>query len=258
MGVGVRQTTGKYTFSARNQVLPTAIAVGLLLTGSLAARAGEGYAITGFGGGPDDLYAYQGILYAPMGNLSESGPQVRVWSKAFRFTYQTDLPGAPDSKIEAFGTSLEVEAGWQFAFDAGRIALLGGAAWRDHTLTPDDPGSNLGDSRIGFSATLDGEIRLSDGFGVMSYANYLTGFDQYWVQLKPYMSFGGGVKAGPELVVSGGDGYQHGRAGLFFSGYEVGLGRMGRIFLGGEAGARFDLKDRNADPYAGLNAGFLF
>ncbi len=222
------------------------------------AQAGQGYAITGAGGGPDSFYAYQGVIYAPFNGLSETGPQVRAWAKGFQFTYQTDLPNAPDRKIEAFGTSLDAEAGWQFAADHVRIGIYGGAAWRDHELTPNDPGSDLEDARVGFSATFDGEVKLQDGFGAMAYANYLTGFDQYWTQLRPYMTTAGGWKAGPELVYSGGDGYEHARVGVFFNGYEINLGSLGRIFLGGEAGARFDLRDENIDPYAGLNAGFLF
>lgn len=222
------------------------------------AQAGEGYALTGVSGGPDSFYGYQGVMYAPLGSLSETGPLVRVWGKGFQFTYETNLGTANNRKIKAFGTSVEGEAGWQFAGDAGRIALLAGAAWRDHQLSPNDPGSDLEHGRVGFLGTFDGELRLSDQFGVMAYANYLTGFDQYWVQLKPYLATGAGWKIGPEFVVSGGDGYQHGRAGVFVSGYEVNLGSLGRMFIGGEAGAKFDLDNRNVDPYAGLNAGFLF
>jgi hypothetical protein len=222
------------------------------------AMAGQGYAITGFGGGPDSLYAYQGLLFAPLDSLSASGPQVRLWAKAFEFSYRTDLPANPDSKIEAFGTSLEAEAGWQLAREMGRIAFFAGAAWRDHDLTPDDPGSDLEDAKVGFSATIDGEWKFNDRFGIMSYANYVTGFDQYWTQVKPYVTTPAGVKIGPEFGISGGDDYQHARAGIFFNGYELSLGALGRIFLGGEAGARFDLNDEDIDPYAGLNAGFLF
>ncbi len=223
-----------------------------------AAFAGQGYALTGVGGGPDSFYGYQGIMYAPLGSLSETGPLIRLWGKGFHFTYETDLANSANREIKAYGTSVEGEAGWQFAGDAGRIALLAGAAWRDHRLSPNDPGSDLEDGRVGFLATFDGELRLSDQFGVMGYANYLTGFDQYWVSLKPYMATAAGWKVGPEFVVSGGDDYQHGRAGVFFNGYEVDLGGLGSIYLGGEVGARFDLDTRNVDPYAGLNAGFLF
>ena len=220
--------------------------------------AGEGYAITGFGAGPDNLYAYQGLLFAPMDSLSQSGPQVRLWAKGFEFSYRTDLPAAPDTKIEAFGTSLEAEAGWQFAGESGRIALFAGAAWRDHDLTPDDPGSDLEQARIGFSATLVAELKLTRTLGVMTYANFLTGFDQYWLQLKPYTTAPNSIKIGPEFVLSGGDDYQYARTGVFFQGYELSLGSWGRVFIGGEAGARFDLDDEKIDPYAGLNTGFLF
>lgn len=221
-------------------------------------QAGQGYALTGVGGGPDSFYGYQGIMYAPLGSLSETGPLIRVWGKGFHFTYEADLGNGVNRTIDAFGTSVEAEAGWQFANDAVRLAVLAGAAWRDHRLSPDDPGSDLEDGRVGFLATIDGDVRLSDRFGVMAYANYLTGFDQYWVQVKPYVQTQGGWKIGPEFVVSGADDYQHGRAGVFVNGFELDLGSVGRVYLGGEAGARFDLDNRNVDPYAGLNAGFLF
>jgi hypothetical protein len=69
----------------------------------------------------------------------------------------------------------------------GRLALLPGVVWRDHELTPSDPGSRLEDERFGVSLTADGEWRFGDRFGVMANGTYLTGFEDYWVQSRPFV-----------------------------------------------------------------------
>ena len=223
--------------------------------------AGQGYVMAGIGGGPDALDSWQGVLYTPLGSLSQSGPVVRVFNKAYRFSYKTTLPPGVRATVSATGFSVEAEAGWQFADkELGRVGLFAGIVWRDHILKPNDPGSNLDRARFGFSAGFDGETRFGDEFGVMANASYVTGFEQYWAQARPYVDLGNGWKAGPEIAVFGGKGYDIGRAGVFTTGYEVNLGSWGRVFLGGEAGVRFSLRavGKNIAPYGGVNIGYLF
>jgi hypothetical protein len=153
--------------------------VALCVCDPLPAIAGEGFAISGIGGGLHSFYSYQGVIYAPLGTLSESGPLVRGWAKSFSFTYETELPTDPEASIDALGYGVEGEVGWQLAGEFGRIAAFAGAAWRDHELDPPDPGSDLEDARIALALTVDGEWKADETWGVMANAHYLTGFDQY-------------------------------------------------------------------------------
>lgn len=232
---------------------------GMLLPAASPSHAGQGYILSGIGGGGKDTFdAYQGIIYAPFGSLSETGLIVRGWSKAFRFTYNTSLPGIPSAQISALGMSLEAEAGWQYAKGPLRVAAFAGLVWRDHFLTPNDPGSNLSKSRFGFSATIDGQYKLTDNFGIMANGSFLQGFNQYWAEMKPYYQMQGGWKVGADFAGFGGKGYNTTRAGIFFSDYEFSLWSKKRLFLGGQAGAQFSFENNRVAPYIGLNAGYLF
>ena len=233
-----------------------AIAIPSMFT--VNSQAGQGYALIGIGGGPKALNSYQGLIYAPMSGLSQTGPILRFWNKAYRFSYDTVLPGPTNTTISAIGFHLEAQAGYQFANEIGRIALYGGVVWSDHILTPRDPGSNLTKSRIGFSATLDGEYKFSSNLGIMANASYLQGFGQYWAQVKPYYKAPSNWKIGPDIALFGGKNYKTTRIGLFASDYQLKLWSNKKIFLGADIGVQFSMKGKNFTPYIGINSGFLF
>lgn len=220
--------------------------------------ADQKYIIVGIGGGPKALNSYQGLIYAPMSGLSETGPILRLWNKANRFSYSTTLPGPTSATIDAIGFHLEAQAGYQFANEVGRVALYAGVVWSDHILTPSDPGSNLTKSRIGFSATVDGEYKLTSNLGIMANASYLQGFKQYWAQVKPYYKAPSNWKIGPDVALFGGKGYSTTRIGLFASDYQLNLWSDKKIFLGADIGVQFSMKGKNFTPYIGINSGFLF
>jgi hypothetical protein len=230
------------------------------------ASAGEGFALVGAGGGlggiigghDDGLHGFAGVIYAPGHSLSDTGVLLRGWAKAFEFDYHTDLPGEPDARIRARGYGFQVEAGWQIAGRWGRAALLPGVAWRHHKLTPSDPGSRLEDNRFGVSLTADGEWRFRERFGIMANATYLTGFDDYWAQARPFVDLGSGWKVGLDFAGWGGPDYAKMRAGVFTSGYELPVKIFGRTFLGASAGVQSDTDGKRVAPFAGLNVGLLF
>jgi hypothetical protein len=237
--------------------------LGILCYVSTPAQAAQIYTLSGVGGGLKSLESYQGIIYSPTGGLSESGPILRLWNKAFRFTYRTDLPTARNVTISALGLSFEGEAGWQFVGKPGRIAFYGGIVWRDHFLTPSDPGANLTKARLGFSATLDGAYTISDDFSIMANASFLQGFNQYWIQIKPYTPMrrsgqSNQWKLGLDMAGFGGKNYHTVRFGLFTSDFEFALWKNKKVYLGVQAGVQYAIKAKAISPYAGLNAGFLF
>lgn len=220
--------------------------------------SGQGYITAGIAGGPTALNSYQAIIYAPFGSLSDTGLILRAWNKAFRFSYKTDLPTANDVTINALGLSVEGEVGWQYAGEHGRVALYGGIVWRDHFLTPNDPGANLSKSRFGVSVTLDGEYKIAPDYGIMANASFLQGYNQYWTQIKPYMMVGDGRKIGLDLASAGGKSYNITQIGLFASDFEYSFWPGKRMFWGARAGVRLSLKKAKPAPYAGINMGYLF
>ena len=223
-----------------------------------APAAADSYFVSGISGGPESLYGFSGVIWTPLNPLNDSGPIVRAWSKGAIFSYRTDLPARPNQRIDVSGVGLEGEVGWQWQLFGARLALMAGGVWRDHQLSPADPGSSLAGSQFGWSASFDADWPLARPFGLMANGNYVGRVDQYWVNARPYYQLDGGMRFGPDFALAGGDNYLKGRAGLFVTGYEVDFPGGHRFFLGGEAGAEFGIDERSIAPYAGLNAGFFF
>ena len=235
------------------------------------ADAGQGYAVIGAGGGvggvtggalggdDDGLQGFAGVIYAPAHTLSDTGLLLRGWAKTFGFSYLADLPGEPDARIEALGYGVQIEAGWQIAGPRWRVALVPGIAWRDYRLEPSDPGSDLNGDRFGISLAADGEWRFGERYGIMANGSYLTVFEDYWVQSRPFVHLGDGWKMGLDFAGWGGPEYGRMRAGLFTSGYELPVKAFGRrMFLGADAGVESDQDGTRVAPFGGINIGVLF
>ena len=127
---------GQTAFQFAKLVTAALLTLVLLQKGSFA---GEKWVSTGFGGSEDSFYSYGGFTYAPLGRLDKSGLRAKVWSKAYRFTYNTAVAPGAEVEIAAHGLGLEGERGWQVIEPEWRFAFYVGAVWRDHELTPVAP-----------------------------------------------------------------------------------------------------------------------
>lgn len=233
-------------------------AVLFLLAWSVVPAAADAYFVSGLSGGPESLFGFSGVIWTPFNPLNDAGPIIRAWSKGSKFSYRTDLPARPNQRIDVSGVGLEGEVGWQWQLFGARLALMAGGVWRDHKLSPADPGSSLTGSRFGWSTSFDADWSVARPFGLMANGNYVGLIDQYWANARPYYQFDGGMRLGPDLAIAGGDNYLKGRTGLFVTGYEVDFPNGHRFFLGAEAGAEFGIDERSVAPYVGLNVGFFF
>ena len=228
------------------------------LAAMLDPAMADAYLTSGISGGPRSLYGYSGVIWTPFNPLNDDGAILRGWSKGALFSYRTDLPAMPHQRIDVSGVGLEAEAGWQWHLFGARLALLAGGVWRDHQLSPADPGSSLAGSKFGWSASFDADWPAWERMGIMANGNYVGPANQYWAEAKPYYQFDGGMRIGPNFAVSGGDNYLKARAGVFITGYEVQFRAGRRLFLGGQAGAEFDVGDGHLAPFAGINIGFFY
>ncbi len=244
----------------RYTVLAAWFAGGLLAAPD--AMAGDVYAFTGFSGSSIALYGVQGLIYTPLSGLGETGPIARLWMESSYFDYQTSVrlyrDVGMDVTIHALGTGGSVEAGYQIAGDTYRLAGFLGAVYRDYVLTPVDERSDLNGSTVGVKVVAEGHAYPFDGWGAGGYASYITGVDEYWVQIRPGYRWTSGLAIGIDAALWGGEDYRYARAGLFAQGFEVDLLGMGRIFLGGEAGMLTDTDLDKHSPFGGLNLGFFF
>ena len=125
--------------------------------------------------------------------------------------------------------------------------------WRDYLLSPVDPNSTLATNDFGAKVSLQGHYNAFDNMGVFGYSEYLTGFETWFVEAKPYYELDNGIKIGTEFSISGGPDYLHTRTGIFLSGYELNVPWVGLFWVGASAGALIDADTAEISPYAGLN-----
>lgn len=229
------------------------LAASLPVLGSSPSRADGGYLSLGFGGGPEDIWSWQALTWAPFTPIDDSGLLVRAAIRSETKTYTTELPGRTDVRIWAQGIGADAELGWQWVEDWGSVSAFAGLVWRDYLLSPVDPNSTLATNDFGAKVSLQGHYNAFDNMGVFGYSEYLTGFETWFVEAKPYYELDNGIKIGTEFSISGGPDYLHTRTGIFLSGYELNVPWVGLFWVGASAGALIDADTAEISPYAGLN-----
>ncbi len=217
------------------------------------AQADGGYLSMGVGGGQEDMWSWQSVSWAPFSSIDETGFLVRAAIRTETKTYVTELPGRKDVRIWAQGVGADGEVGWQYVDDWGSITAWAGIAWRDYFLLPGDPNSKLATNELGAKVSINGHYRLDPDWGVFGYGEYLAGFEEWFVEARPYYQLDIGLKLGPEFSLSGGEDYLHARGGIFVTGYELNVPWVGQFWLGGSAGALFDTDTSEITPYASIN-----
>ena len=226
---------------------------GIALLVSEPARAGETYLSIGVGGGPEDAWNWQTLTWTPFNAAGETGLIVRGSLKAEAKTYVTDIPARNDARIWVSGIGLDGEAGWQVAGAWGKAAVLAGVAWRDYTLSPDDPNSKLGPNQLHARVSAQGHLVGGEDWGGFWYGDYVSGVNEWFAEARPYYQLENSLKLGPEFSLSGGEDYLHARAGVSVLGWEFDLPWVGRFWAGGSAGALWDTDGTRVEPYGAIH-----
>lgn len=226
---------------------------GIALLVSEPARAGETYLSIGVGGGPEDAWNWQTLTWTPFNAAGETGLIVRGSLKAEAKTYVTDIPARNDARIWVSGIGLDGEAGWQVAGAWGQAAVLAGVAWRDYTLSPDDPNSKLGANQLHARVSAQGHLVGGEDWGGFWYGDYVSGVNEWFAEARPYYQLANSLKLGAEFSLSGGEDYLHARAGVSVLGWELDLPWVGRFWAGGSAGALWDTDGTRVEPYGAIH-----
>ena len=142
-----------FSFAMANLLLAN-----LALWVSAPAQAEQMYLSIGVGGGPENAWNWQTLTWTPFNAAGETGLIVRGSLKAEAKTYVTAIPARDDAGIWVSGIGLDGEMGWQLAGDWGQAAVLAGIAWRDYTLSPEDPNSKLGPNQLHGRVSAQGHL----------------------------------------------------------------------------------------------------
>jgi len=228
-------------------------------------KIGEYYSLSGLGGSGTGLFAYQGIIALPMGSYGESGPVFRAWGKTFAFEYKTDLidpevvlPPVKGVDISAQAYGIELEAGYQFAREDWRLALFIGGSYRYYDLSPDDPRSKLAGHHYDIKVAVDGQFELPGQWGVGFNGSYVTGVEEYWVQMRPHYRTQSYTEFGVDTAAFGGDDYNYARAGLYMAGLDLTQWGAEATYLSGEGGGQIDLDLNTLSAYGAIHVGVKF
>jgi hypothetical protein len=217
------------------------------------AQAGDMYLSIGGGASLEDAWSWQTVTWTPFSTANDSGAIICASLRSEAKTYVTDIPARDDARIWVTGLGVDAEAGWQVANEWGSVAVLGGIAWRDYMLTPDDPNSALRGNMLNARVTVQAHLTASPDWGSFFYSEYVTGINEWFAEAKPYWQLDNGLKLGPEFSVSGGNDYLHARAGVSVIGWEFDLPWVGRFWAGGSAGALWDTDGTRVEPYGALH-----
>ncbi len=211
-------------------------------------RVGETWVSAGVGGSAYALYSYGGVTVAPAGTLAGEGWRGRFWAKALRLDEVVE--GASSSMIpDAEGIGAEAELGWQFVGPEWRLALYGGAAWRDEVE---------GGDRFGATVLAKGSYELSPSWRAIAEVKYTIGFDELWAQVRPEFKFDDGLYLGLISSTSEGRGYSILRGGASVGGLSYALPWMGDIYVSLEAGLEFNITTKKEGPFGALHIGFAY
>jgi len=191
------------------------------------------------------LYGYFGALYAPSGNLDQSGFRVRLGSVDGQFSYPQAETG---TRIYGVGAEASFLAGYSFNKDNSSLLLMLGPDVANISLSPADPTNPAQSTGFGAKALMEFYSNPTPNTKIDFEVGYSTIFDSYYVRLDPgYAAFGKDIFVGPQLVFLGNDQFQQWRLGAEVAGF-----KLGRAELGVTAGYLRD-REQGGGAYAGLD-----
>lgn len=194
----------------------------------------------GFDGAERSLFGHDGLVWAPVGHLHESGWRIRAGTTGGVHSYRT---GGRRITGELYGA--ELMGGYQWLWRAGGLTAYAGPTVQDSDTDPYDPGKPRQGTRFGGKLKLEGWARPVDGLYLNLSGHYATAAETYSGRFAVTFEIAPRWALEPEFVAYGEPGYDAQRAGLMV---EYRFGERLRLRAGG--GWKRDPDDDG--PYAGM------
>lgn len=217
------------------------------LTGAARAEPTELW-LAGAETSGDASFMFLGYV-APVGegHLGDGLVQ-RYWIDWSRYRY--DRAG---TQIDASAPGVEAALGWQKGYESGWWAAYLGAAYRNTSLSPDDPTSAVRGSMLRPKLQLEGEFNLPAEWRISGIASYIGGQDAWFLRGRLLHGVPGDWRWGGEASWQGDPSYRANQQGAVLvlprtaGGWDFGF-KLGSRQVGGVA----------ARAYAGIEAGAAF
>ena len=154
-------------------------------------------------------YQFLGTIVSLSGDLSKSGPALRVYGS--HLTYDLD-PGT--------GTAWQGDGMLGYAFNRGKYSggVYAGVDVQNFRLSPDDPTARVRGTETGFKVSADVETSKEDlPYYFNLNGNYSTAFQSYWARARAGWNLHKNMTFGPEVIALGSIDFDAQRVGAFAS-----------------------------------------
>jgi opacity protein-like surface antigen len=120
------------------------------LTDSLKNRL---FLFGGFDVARDSYFGWTGIVAAPLGQLDQDGPRLRLMGGLGRYRY--NMSAVAGGVNEGTVSSGEIMLGWRRAFEPATMVAYLGAQVETHQLSIPDPGNPVSGTAAGIKGTIE-------------------------------------------------------------------------------------------------------
>jgi len=157
---------------------------------------------------------------------------------------QTFNVTAPGAEI-AFGYQRASENHWWNAY--------AGLAYRQSSISPDDPTSTIRGNMLSPKFQLEGEQTLGQEFKISASGSYITGQQAYWVRGRVLREIGSDRQIGLEAISQGDPNYHANQFGVLLLGFKA----VNTVNVGFKLGAR-QVGGLNSQAYFGVELGGMY
>jgi outer membrane immunogenic protein len=205
-----------YYFGAAPQPAADAPAMPAKAGNNPAARVS---AFSGFDVSKYNYSGYVGALFAPAGDIEESGPRLYLLGDISGYKYR-----ANGDFIRGLGTGADFLAGYALAGDSYVINLLAGGNAANHMLSAIDTTNSVQGTAFGAKARADAWINPTPQTMMYGEAEYSTAFQTYLAKAKVGVDATAGqqVFVGPEAAILGNSRFRQWRVGMHVTQLRIG------------------------------------
>jgi hypothetical protein len=163
----------------------------------------------GIDGAEDSFFGHGGLVWAPFGDLDNTGWRLRAAANGGMFTYFSG-----PREITGDLTGAEILPGFQWIGRDAGATVYAGPTIQDQSTDPYDPGKPRQGTRFGAKVLVEGWARAVDGVFLNASGSYATAAETYSARLSAAVDIAQRFALEPEIAAFGEPGYDQQRYGV--------------------------------------------